>query len=252
MLCVIIQNVADKNLKISIAHLYPKLLNLYGDVGNVITLRKRCIWRGIDVEFEEINLSDDIKEHDLYFIGGGQDKQQRDVAKELLKNKNNLLTQRDEGAVFLAICGGYQLFGHYYQPHNAERLEGISLLDAYTVAGNKRFIGNVTAQTSLVEPNTLVGFENHSGLTYLKGNTKPLAYVLTGSGNNGKDKTEGAYYKNVFGTYLHGSFLPKNPAFADFLIELALEKRYGEKIVLEKLDDAIENITHQNLTGKAY
>ena len=242
----------EKNLKISIAHLYPKLLNLYGDIGNIITLKKRCEWRGITVEFEEINMSDPIGAHDLYFIGGGQDKQQEDVAAELYKNKENLLAQRDKGAVFLGICGGYQVFGHYYQPHNKEKLKGISLLDAYTVAGNKRFIGNVTAKTDLVTPETLVGFENHSGLTYIQGDTKPLAVVTTGNGNNGKDKTEGAYFKNVFGTYLHGSFLPKNPHFADFLIELALEKRYGEKIKLSKLNDEIENMTHENLVGKAY
>ena len=242
----------EKNLKISIAHLYPKLLNLYGDIGNIITLKKRCEWRGITVEFVEINMGDAIGSHDLYFIGGGQDKQQEDVAAELYKNKENLLSQRDDGAVFLGICGGYQLFGHYYQPHNKEKLKGISLLDAYTVAGNKRFIGNVTAKTDLVTPETLVGFENHSGLTYIQGDTKPLAVVTTGNGNNGKDKTEGAYFKNVFGTYLHGSFLPKNPHFADFLIELALEKRYGEKIKLSKLNDEIENMTHENLVGKAY
>ena len=241
-----------KNLKISIAHLYPKLLNLYGDIGNVITLKKRCEWRGIEIEFDEIDIGDPISDHDLYFIGGGQDKQQQDVARELCKNKENLLTQRDNGSVFLGICGGYQLLGHYYQPFDGEKLKGISLLDAYTVAGKKRFIGNVTAKTDLVTPETLVGFENHSGLTYLQGDTKPLAVVTTGNGNNGKDKTEGAYYKNVFGTYLHGSFLPKNPHFADFLIELALEKRYGEKIKLSKLDDTIENKAHQMLVDKAY
>ena len=241
-----------KNLKISIAHLYPKFLNLYGDIGNVITLKKRCEWRGIEIEFDEIDIGDPISDHDLYFIGGGQDKQQQDVARELYKNKENLLTQRDSGSVFLGICGGYQLLGHYYQPFDGEKLKGISLLDAYTVAGKKRFIGNVTAKTDLVAPETLVGFENHSGLTYLQGDTKPLAVVTTGNGNNGKDKTEGAYFKNVFGTYLHGSFLPKNPHFADFLIELALEKRYGEKIKLSKLDDTIENKAHQMLVDKAY
>ncbi len=242
----------NKNLKISIAHLYPKLLNLYGDIGNIITLKKRCEWRGIEVDFNEINLGDSIREHDLYFIGGGQDKQQEDVARELYKNKANLLAQRDDGAVFLGICGGYQLFGHFYQPHGKDKLEGISLLDAYTVAGEKRFIGNVTAKTNLITPDTLIGFENHSGLTFIQGETKPLASVAIGNGNNGKDKTEGAYFKNVFGTYLHGSFLPKNPHFADFLIELALQKRYGEQIKLLKLNDDIEYKTHENLSGKTY
>ncbi len=242
----------EKNLKISIAHFYPKLLNLYGDIGNVITLVRRCEWRGIQVEFCEINSGDKIQDCDLYFIGGGQDKQQAEVAAELFKNKEYLHDLRDKGAVFLGICGGYQLFGHYYQPHDKERLNGVSLLDAYTVAGKKRFIGNVTAETELVKPSTLVGFENHSGLTFLQGDTKPLAVVSTGNGNNGKDKTEGAHFKNVFGTYLHGSFLPKNPHFADYLLELALEKRYGEKIKLSKLDDTIELNAHNLLVGKAY
>ncbi len=242
----------EKNLSISIAHLYPKLLNLYGDIGNIITLKKRCRWRGINVEFEEINPGDSIKEHDLYFIGGGQDKQQEEVAQELFSHKSELIAQRDDGAVFLGICGGYQLFGHYYQPHDKDKLSGISLMDAYTVAGKKRFIGNVTVKSDFLEPNTLVGFENHSGLTYLEGDTKPLGIVSVGNGNNGKDGFEGARYKNVFGTYLHGSLLPKNPHFADYLISLALEKRYGEKIELSKLDDSFEFAAHNSVVGKAY
>lgn len=242
----------ERNLKISIAHLYPKLLNLYGDMGNIITLKKRCEWRGIEVEFDQIGIGDEIKEHDLYFIGGGQDKQQQEVAAELYSNKDFLTSERDCGAVFLGICGGYQLFGHYYQPFDGEKLMGISLMDAYTVAGKKRFIGNVTVETDFLEPKTLVGFENHSGLTYLQGDTKPLGKVIVGNGNNGEDKSAGGRYKNVFGTYLHGSLLPKNPHFADYLIELALEKRYGEKIKLQPLNDEIELKTHNSLVGKAY
>lgn len=242
----------EDKLSISIAHLYPKLLNLYGDMGNVITLIKRCQWRGIQVEFEQIDIGDKIKDHDLYFIGGGQDKQQEEVAQELFSNKEFLISQRDNGAVFLGICGGYQLFGHYYQPHDKDRLPGISLLDAYTVAGSKRFIGNVTVKSDFLIPDTLVGFENHSGLTYLQGDTKPLGIVATGNGNNGKDGFEGARYKNVFGTYLHGSLLPKNPHFADFLIELALEKRYGEKIKLSPLDDKLEWDAHNSVINKPY
>lgn len=242
----------ESNLKISIAHLYPKLLNLYGDLGNIITLIKRCEWRGIEVELDEIGIGDEIKEHDLYFIGGGQDKQQEEVAAELYKHKDFLHSERDKGAVFLGICGGYQLFGHYYQPFDGEKLIGISLMDAYTVAGKKRFIGNVTVETDFLTPSSLVGFENHSGLTYVQGDTKPLGTVVVGNGNNGEDKTAGARYKNVFGTYLHGSLLPKNPHFADYLIELALEKRYGKKIKLSKLDDALELKTHFSLVGKAY
>lgn len=242
----------ESNLKISIAHLYPELLNLYGDMGNIITLKKRCEWRGIQVEIDDIKSGDSIKEHDLYFIGGGQDKQQQDVSKELYTHKDFLTRERNNGAVFLGICGGYQLFGHYYQPFDGDKLIGISLMDAYTVAGRKRFIGNVTVETQFLTPNTLVGFENHSGLTYLQGDTKPLGTVKTGNGNNGQDKTEGGRYKNVFGTYLHGSLLPKNPHFADYLIELALEKHYGEKIKLSQLNDDLEYKTHNSLIGKAY
>ena len=231
---------------IKIAHLYPKLLNIYGDGGNILTLKRRCEWRNIEVQIDEINVGDSLSEHDIYFIGGGQDLQQIEVSKELQKHKKFLTAERDRGAVFLGICGGYQLMGHYYQPHKGDRLQGISLLDAYTVAGDKRFIGNVTVETDLVTPNTLVGFENHSGLTYLQGDTKPIGKMIIGNGNNGVDKTEGARYKNVFGTYMHGSFLPKNVHFADYMLELALKQE------LPPLNDEIETSTHKNLEGKKY
>lgn len=242
------------DLKVSIAHLYPDLLNIYGDLGNVLTLQKRCKWRNIDVEVTNISIGDEInpEKYDIYFMGGGQDKQQIEVSREIQMRKAQLVDAMNLNAVFLSICGGYQLLGHYYQPHNGDRLLGIGLLDAYTVAGNKRFIGNVTAKSEFVIPQTLVGFENHSGLTYLQGETVPMAIVEVGAGNNGKDKTEGARYKNVFGTYLHGSFLPKNPHFADLLIKLALEKRYKDNIELAKLDDAIELNAHMALINKPY
>ncbi len=229
-----------------IAHLYSKLLNIYGDGGNILALKRRAEWRGINVIIDEINIGDSISEHDIYFIGGGQDKQQIEVSNELQQHKEFLTSERDRGAVFLGICGGYQLFGHYYKPFEGDELKGISLLDAYTVAGNNRFIGNVTVNTEYVSPNTLVGFENHSGLTYLQGETKPLGKIVIGNGNNGVDKTEGARYKNVFGTYLHGSFLPKNVQFADYLIELALNEK------LEPLNDEIENLAHNSLIEKKY
>ena len=232
--------------KLRLAHLYPKLLNIYGDGGNILALKKRCEWRGIEIEINEINIGDNIEEHDIYFIGGGQDLQQTEVAKELQKHKNFLHNECNKMAVFLGICGGYQLMGHYYQPFDGEKLKGISLIDAYTVAGKKRFIGNVTVKTDFLYPDTLVGFENHSGLTYLCGKTEPIGTVSIGNGNNGQDKTEGARYKNAFGTYLHGSFLPKNPHFADYLIELAL----GTKP--EPLDDSIEIVAHNALVNKKY
>lgn len=242
----------NSELKISVGHLYPKQLNLYGDMGNIIALKKRCVWRGIDFEYNEINPGDKIPSCDLYFIGGGQDKEQTEVAKFLYEQKDFLIEKRDEGAVFLGICGGYQLFGHYYQPFEGDRLSGISLLDAYTVAGKKRFIGNVTARTAFLSPSTLVGFENHSGLTYIQGDTKPLAILTVGNGNNGEDNTEGARFKNVFGTYLHGSLLPKNPHLADHLITLALETRYADAIELRPLDDKLEHIAHRAAAGKDY
>jgi len=230
--------------QLRIGHLYPKLLNIYGDGGNIITLKNRAKWRGFEVIIDEINSGDTtIGEHDIYFMGGGQDLQQIEVSKELQRHKEFLTAERDRGAVFLGICGGYQLLGHYYQPHEGDKLMGISLMDAYTVAGHNRFIGNVTVKW---EKETLVGFENHSGLTYLQGETKPIGTMIVGNGNNGVDKTEGGRYKNVFGTYMHGSFLPKNPKFADYLIELAL----GEN--LEPLDDTIENNAHDALINKTY
>lgn len=240
--------------ELNIAHLYPKLLNLYGDWGNVLTFQKRCEWRGIKANIDAINIGDtiDMKKYDFYFLGGSQDQQQITVSKELLKHKSALEEAMDENAVILGVCGGYQLLGHFYQPHNAERIEGIGLLDAYTTASEKRYTGNVTVKCEYVIPETLVGFENHIGLTYLQGATKPLAQISVGNGNNGKDSTEGARYKNVFGTYLHGPFLPQNVHFADYLISLALKKRYKENIQLTKLHDSTEKKAHDLLLWKAY
>ena len=240
--------------ELNIAHLYPKLLNLYGDWGNILTIKKRCEWRGIQVNIDSIDINDtiDMKKYDFYFLGGGQDQQQITVSKQLLKHKSALEEAADENAVFLGICGGYQLLGHFYQPHNEERINGIGLLDAYTTASEKRFIGNVTAKCNFTIPETLVGFENHNGATYLQGETVPLATVSIGSGNNGKDSTEGARYKNVFGTYLHGPLLPKNIHFADYLISLALKKRYKNNIELKKIDNNLEEKAHKLLLWKSY
>ena len=241
-------------LKLKLTHLYPLFLNIYGDIGNIKVFQKRCEWRGIELEIEQLNIGDiPQKGTDIYFIGGGQDRQQVEVSYELQKHKSLFHDEYNENAVFLGICGGYQLLGEYYQPHEAKRLEGIGILDAYTIAGSNRFIGNVSAKIDYIDSkNTLVGFENHSGLTYLQGETTPMATVLIGNGNNGIDKTEGARSKNAFGTYLHGSFLPKNPHFADYLIELALKKRYNDDIKLKPLDDDIELKAHEMVLNKAY
>lgn len=242
------------NLKLTLTHLYPLFLNIYGDIGNIKVLQKRCEWRGIELDVRQFNIGDTLDVGtDIFFIGGGQDRQQIEVSKNIQNYKSLLTDEYNNDAVFLGICGGYQLMGEYYQPHDAERLEGIGILDAYTVAGSTRFIGNVTAEIDYSkEKNTLVGFENHSGLTYLRGETTPIAKVIVGNGNNGIDKTEGACSRNAFGTYLHGSFLPKNPHFADYLIKLALKKKYNDDIELEPIDDTLEYKAHESVLNKAY
>lgn len=241
-------------LKLNIAHLYPELLNIYGDMGNIYALKKRCEWRGIEIEIHNITQGTEINPelYDIYFIGGGQDKQQIDVAEEMQKQKDNLKKAAEDNAIMLAICGGYQLLGKYYQPLEGKRLEGIGLINAYTIAGNKRFIGNVTIESSFLTPKTIVGFENHSGLTYLEEGTTPLGKTTTGNGNNGQDLTEGARYKNIFGTYLHGSLLPKNPHFTDYLISLAINRKYKHNIELKKLDDTLEYLAHNTAINRKY
>ena len=243
-------------MKLTIAHLFPDLLNIYGDKGNILTISRRCLWREIEVEIVEVGIEDSINpdKYDFYFIGGGQDQQQITVAKRLKQIAPQIKEAVDSGAVILAICGGYQLLGHYYQPFDGEKLEGISIIDAYTVAGNTRFIGNVTVEIddSLdIETKTLVGFENHSGLTYLGEAIKPIGKVIVGNGNNGKDMTEGAIYKHVYGTYLHGSLLPKNPHFADLLIRQALSRKYGN-VNLAVINDEFELMAHHKAIKRKY
>lgn len=231
-------------MQLKVIHLYARFLNIYGDRGNLITLKQRAIWRGIDIDIKALDLGETIDPGwaDFYFIGGGQDKQQQTIASDLIRHRQALHQAIENGAVVLAVCGGYQLLGHYYRPHKGEELKGISLLDAYTVAGSQRLIGNVKVQQD--DGNTLVGFENHSGKTYLGRQTKSLGKVILGNGNNGEDGLEGANFGKVYGTYLHGSLLPKNPHFADHLISEALLRRYGA-IKLRALDDSLECLAHK-------
>lgn len=231
-------------MNLRIAHLYARFLNIYGDRGNIITLRERARWRNIDVSIDAVGLGDQIDpEHfDFYFIGGGQDKQQQTIAEDLVKRADVLKRAVDSGAVILSVCGGYQLLGHYYKPHEGDELKGISLIDAYTVAGNRRMIGNVFIRRD--DGSTLVGFENHSGKTFLGKDVPALGKVVVGNGNNGDDGFEGAAQGTVYGTYLHGSLLPKNPQFADSLIRQALTRRHGQ-IELSPLDDKLEQLAHK-------
>ncbi|RJQ06126.1 MAG: glutamine amidotransferase [Bacillota bacterium] len=235
-------------MRLAICHLYPDLMNLYGDRGNVITLTRRSEWRGIRADVSAVGLGEDVDftAYDILFMGGGQDKEQKLICEDFQGLKGRALTQAvEDGIAFLAICGAYQLLGRYYETGCGERLPGIGLLDVETRAGKKRMIGNVVIASELGggRPRTLVGFENHSGRTYLGARVRPLGRVCLGYGNNGEDGFEGAVYRNVVGTYLHGSVLPKNPWLADWLIARALERRYGPTS-LAPLDDGLERAAH--------
>jgi CobQ-like glutamine amidotransferase family enzyme len=234
-------------MKLRLTHLYPKLMNIYGDRGNIICLRRRCEARGIDFEVNELEPGDPFNASscDMVFIGGAQDREQTLVADDLLRTKGEALRDAaEEGLSILAVCGGYQLMGHYYREADGRELPGLGILDTWTAHPGqeaRRFIGNVVIEW---QDTTLVGFENHGGRTYIGKNSQPLGSVVAGFGNNGKDGTEGAIYRNVFGTYLHGSLLPKNPAFADFLIALAL-RRQDSDVQLAPLDDKVETRAHR-------
>lgn len=234
-----------------IGWLYGAKMNIYGDRGNVLALQKRAEWRGIDVEIREIGMGQPIPEDiDIFFWGGGQDQEQVAVSRDIAGEKGEALKAAIErGAALLSICGGYQLLGHGYQPHDGAFLPGIGLFDANSVAGENRFIGNVVIESE--QFGTLVGFENHSGLTTLQGDSQPLGKVLVGHGNNGADGSEGVLYKNAIGCYLHGALLPKNPQLTDWLLQAGLHHRYGEDCELSPLDASLEKAAHANASRRA-
>lgn len=237
-------------MQLTLGFLYASSMNIYGDRGNVMALQRRCQWRGIDLTVVPIGLDEPLTAGhcDLYFFGGGQDREQVAVAADLQGHKGQVLRDEIEaGRPILAVCGGYQLLGHYYQPADAPRLPGIGLLDIISESGDLRAIGNVVIESAF---GPLVGFENHSGRTLLGAGVRPLGRVRIGRGNNGQDGTEGARYRNAIGCYLHGSFLPKNPAVADFLISAALERRYGPT-ALAPLDDSVEHAAHGSAIARA-
>ncbi len=238
--------------ELRICHLYPELMNIYGDRGNVITLAQRCRWRGYGVRVTPVSLGDGLDPgvHDLYFIGGGQDREQILVCEDLSREKGEALRHAvEDGAALLSICGGYQLLGNYFLTYTGEDLPGISLFDVKTVGGDTRFIGNVAVDCGLEgAEGTLVGFENHSGRTHLGPGCRPLGRVIKGYGNNGEDWHEGCVYRHAIGTYLHGSLLPKNPRLADWLILRALRRRH-DLDSLPALDDAMEDAAHRAALG---
>ena len=235
-------------MKLTIHHLYADMMNLYGDRGNVISIKKRCEWRGIPVEVVDVGLGERIKPTgcDLFLFGGGQDREQALLAEDLSGSKGtDLRAIVGDGGVVLGVCGGYQLMGRSYETPEGENLSGVGIFDLHTEprkADEERLIGNVLVRVwspETGEKREIVGFENHGGRTYLGEGVKPLGKVVVGYGNNGKDGTEGARRLNAYGTYLHGSLLPKNPWLTDQLILNAL-RRVDESFELEPLDDTME------------
>ncbi len=226
-------------MKITIGHLYPDLLNLYGDRGNIQCLMKRCLWRGIQAETIPFELDDkiDFSRLDIVLLGGGSDREQMLVCRKLRKIQKDFRAYVESDGVVIAICGGYQLLGNYYRTDQG-MITGLELVDMYTEQGEGRLISNIVLKSDLFDM-PVVGFENHGGRTFIKDN-RPLGKVLYGSGNDGKSGCEGVVYRNVIGTYLHGPLLPKNPQLADWLILKALQKKYGPEVSLEPLDDTQE------------
>lgn len=228
-----------KKYELNILELYPKDMNIYGDSGNVLVLKKRAEKRNISVNILSYNIGDSFpKNVDIVVAGGGQDSGQEKVNKDLLKIKDKLKKLTENYTPMLLICGSYQLFGNYFRTNEGKVLKGIGILNAYTEATNERMVGNIITES--VPFGEIIGYENHSGKTTLEGDTLPLGLVKLGAGNNGEDNTEGARYKNVIGTYLHGSLLPKNPRIADFLISEAMAKKYPDDFTkLKALDDSL-------------
>lgn len=243
--------IENLKLKIIVGWLYPELMSTYGDRGNVICLQKRCEWRKIGVQILPIDFTTpekDINNCDLILGGGAQDRQQATVIKDLLSKKGIYRKMFERGTSGLFVCGSPQLLGHYYETADQKKLPGLGIFDMVTKSGfgKPRLIGNLVAKTDF---GAIVGFENHSGRTYL-GKVKPFGKVISGFGNNGQDGTEGAIYQNVIATYSHGPFLPKNPHIADRLIKTALEVKYQKRVELEPLDDILEWQAHKAVLKK--
>lgn len=226
---------------LNIIHLYPDLLNLYGDKGNIACMQKRLEWRGIDANVSACTNRDhsiNLETADIIFVGGGSDREQEIVCGLLLKKKGELVNYVASGGVLVAVCGGYQLLGKYYKTADSE-IEGLGILDIYTDAGDTRLIGNVVLESNLF-PQKITGFENHAGRTFIGSHT-PLGKVIYGHGNTGLSGYEGVVYKNVIATYLHGPLLPKNPMLCDHILSCAMKRKYSDFNGFSPLDDELEN-----------
>ena len=234
-------------MEISICHLYPDVLNLYGDQGNIICLKKRLQWRGIDVSVTNLPIGQncDFTDFDIFFMGGGQDFEQEVLLRDLSNGKAaEIKAAVEDEKVFLTICGGYQIMGNYFLTHDGVQCDFIGALDLYTIGQKERMIGNFTFDCLPINGGSrVVSFENHSGKTYLGGGLSSLGTVVSGFGNNGEDQTEGARYKNVIGSYGHGPLLPKNALLADYILALALTRKYPGYL-LPQLDNSFENKAH--------
>ncbi len=240
-------------MTLRVTWVYPELLSIYADRGNVLVLERRAAWRGLDLVVEPLRLGDDVDpaRADLILLGGGQDRDQLLVAGELVRQAPRLREALDDGAAVLAVCGGYQLLGHVYRGHLGRDMPGTGLVDLETVAGPDRIIGNVLVDAELDgEVRRVVGFENHAGRTTLGPGVEPLGLVVAGGGNNGTDGLEGCRSGRVIGTYVHGPLLPKNPRIADLLLGWALE-RHGRSAPLEPLDDGLERLAAERASGIA-
>lgn len=227
--------------ELKICYLYPDVLNLFSDGGNITCVQKRLEWRNMKADVTRISLGEklNVNDYDMFFIGGGQDFEQGVHLSDLMGEKASEIRKAvEDEKVFLAVDTGFELLGNYYKASNGTQYDLVGALNIHTETGKERFIGNFCFENE--EMGKIVGFENHAGRTYLGDGVKPLGKVLSGNGNNGTDGTEGARYKNVFATYAHGAVLPKNPAFADFIIKTALERKYGREIELSVLDDTTE------------
>jgi CobQ-like glutamine amidotransferase family enzyme len=237
---------------VRIAHLYPELLNLYGDRGNILVLRRRLEWSGIPVTVEEVPYGEEghLPDADLIFIGGGQDREQALLAEDLrTRKRRGLVEALATGALVLAVCGGYQLLGRFYRTPSGEEIPGLELVDLVTVPGDGRLIGNVVIRVPALGDETVVGFENHGGRTWLGPGVSPLGRVVRGYGNNGEDGTEGVWEGNLVGTYVHGALLPKNPHLADAFLRVALA-RSGELGRYEPPASDVERWAHERMLAR--
>jgi CobQ-like glutamine amidotransferase family enzyme len=241
-------------VKLVLGHLYPDYLNIYADRGNMAVLERRAAWRGIGFEYRTIGLGEALPaDVDLFYVGGGQDREQALVAQDLADKAEPLREAVAAGAACLAVCGGYQLLGRFYRDRSGAELPGVGLLPLHTVAGERRMIGDVLLECELDEgrPRTLAGFENHAGRTYLDAGARPLGRVVSGFGNNGEDGFEGCLAGRALGTYLHGPLLPRNSWLADWLLAQGLARRLGAAPDLDPLPDDFELDAHAVAAGRA-